>query len=71
MPFNLRNCLLLLMSEKTVLSYYIYFCEYCIDLLKMKTEIEVLSKFSNDYKYNDCQFDFYINEVILKLIKNE
>ena len=71
MSFNLRNCLLLLMSEKTVLSYFIYFCEYCLDLLKLKSQIEVLSKLSMDYKYNDCQFDFYIQEVVLKLIKNE
>ena len=71
MSFNLRNCLLLLMSEKTILSYFIYFCEYCLDLLKLKTQIDVLSKLSMDYKYNDCQFDFYIQEVVLKLIKNE
>jgi histone-lysine N-methyltransferase SETD3 len=69
--FNMRNCLLLLMSEKTVLSYFIYFCEYCLDLLKLKTQIDVLTKLSNDYKYNDCQFDFYIQEVVLKLINNE
>ena len=69
--FNMRNCLLLLMSEKTVLSYFIYFCEYCLDLLKLKTQVDVLSKLSNDYKYNDCQFDFYIQEVVLKLINNE
>ena len=69
--FNMRNCLLLLMSEKTVLSYFIYFCEYCLDLLKLKTQADVLSKISNDYKYNDCQFDFYIQEVVLKLINNE
>ena len=59
------------MSEKTVLSYFIYFCEYCLDLLKLKSQIEVLSKLSMDYKYNDCQFYFYIQEVVLKLIKNE
>ena len=67
--FNLRNCLLLLMSEKTVLSYFIYFCEYCLDLLKLKTQIDILSKLSTDYKYNDYQFDFYIQEIVLKLIK--
>ena len=66
--FNLRNCLLLLMNEKTVLAYYMYFCEYCIDLLKLKTQKDVLTKLSNDYKYNECQFEFYIQEVILKLI---
>ncbi len=66
--FNLRNCLLLLMNEKTVLSYYMYFCEYCINLLKLKSQKEILEKISNDYKYNDCEFDFYIQEVILKLI---
>ena len=69
--FNLRNCLLLLMSEKTVLSYFIFFCEYCLELLKLKTQIEVLTKLSTDYKYNDCQFDFYIQEVIFKLINEE
>ena len=69
--FNLRNILLLLMSEKTVLSYFMYFCEYCLDLLKLKTQIDVLSKLSTDYKYNDCQFDFYIQEIVLKLINNE
>jgi len=67
--FNLRNCLLLLMSEKTVLSYFIYFCEYCLDLLKLKTQMDILSKLSTDYKYNDYQFDFYIQEIVLKLIK--
>ena len=71
MSFNLRNCLLLLMSEKTVLSYFIFFCEYCLELLKLKTQIEVLTKLSTDYKYNDCQFDFYIQEVIFKLINEE
>ena len=69
--FNLRNCLLLLMSEKTVLSYFIFFCEYCLELLKLKTQIEVLTKLSTDYKYNDCQFDFYIQEIVLKLINDE
>ena len=69
--FNLRNCLYLLMSEKTVLSYFIYFCEYCLDLLKLKSQIDVLSKLSSDYKYNDCQFDFYIQEIVLKLINEE
>ena len=59
------------MSEKTVLSYFIFFCEYCIELLKLKTQIEVLTKLSTDYKYNDCQFDFYIKEVIFKLINEE
>ena len=69
--FNLRNCLLLLMNEKTVLAYYMYFCEYCLDLLKLKSHKDVLYKITNDYKYNECQFDFYIQEVILKLLKNE
>jgi histone-lysine N-methyltransferase SETD3 len=66
--FNLRNCLLLLMSEKSVLSYYIYFCEYCINLFSMNNELEILSKLANDYKFSECQFEFYIQEVILKLI---
>ena len=48
-----------------------FFCEYCIELLKLKTQIEVLTKLSTDYKYNDCQFDFYIQEVVFKLINEE
>ena len=69
--FNLRNCLYLLMSEKTVLSYFIYFCEYCLELLKLKTQMEVLTKLSTDYKYSDCQFDFYIQEIVLKLVNDD
>ena len=56
------------MNEKTVLAYYIYFCEYCVNLLKLKSQKEILEKISNDFKSNDCQFDFYIQEVILKLV---
>ena len=67
--FNYRNCLLLLMSEKSVLSYYMYFCEYCLSLFNKTSELEILTKLSKDYKYNECQFDFYIQEVIMKLIK--
>jgi len=68
--FNLRNCLLLLMSEKTVLSFYIYFCEYCLDLFRLNSQIKILSKLAKDYERNDCQFEFYIQEVIFKLIKD-
>ena len=58
------------MSEKTVLSYFIYFCEYCLDLFKLNSQIEILTKLSKDYEFNDCQFEFYIKEVILKLVEN-
>jgi len=47
-----------------------YFGEYCLVLLKLKTKIDVLNKLSIDYKYNDCQFDFYIQEDVLKLIND-
>ena len=70
MSFNLRNCLLLLMSEKTILSYFIYFCEYCLDLFKINSQNEIISKVSKDYEFNDCQFEFYIQEVILKLVQD-
>ena len=69
--FNLRNCTILLMNEKTVLTYYIYFCKYCLGLLKLKSHKEVINKISIDYKYNECQFNCYIEEVILKLFKND
>ena len=63
--FNQRNCILLLMSEKSVLSYYIYFCEYCLSIFNMKNEYEIISNF----KYDDFGFNLYIQEVILKLMK--
>ena len=66
--FNQRNCLLLIISEKILLIYYIYFCEYCLTLFTL-TEREIIAKVSHDYKYNNCQFSFYIQEVILKLIQ--
>ena len=59
------------MSEKTVLSYFIYFCEYCLELLTLKSQIDVLTKLSSDYKYNDCQLDFYIQEIVLKLVNED
>lgn len=66
--FNQRNCLLLIISEKILLIYYIYFCEYCLTLFTL-TEREIITKVSHDYKYNNCQFSLYIQEVILKLIQ--
>ena len=68
--FNLRNCLLLLMSEKTVLSYFLFFCEYCLDLFCLTNKNEIMAKIDNDFRNEQCQFDFYIQEIILKLIEN-
>ena len=69
--FNLRNCLLLLMNEKSVLIYYINFCDYCLWLLNLKTKKEIIDKLAQDNKCVDFKFLFYIKEVILKLIQNE
>ena len=69
--FNVRNILLLLMSEKTILAYYIYFCQYCLELFKLKDKNEIINKLSKDYKYIDTQFDFYIQNVLIKLIDNK
>ena len=63
--FNYKNCLLLTMSEKNVLNYYIYFCEYCLDLFKVKDRNQLIEKLSSDI---DFQFEFYIQEAVLKLI---
>ena len=53
------------MCEKTVLSYYIYFCEYCLSLFNLKSEYDIISNF----KYDDSGFDLYIQEVIMRLMK--
>ena len=65
--FNYKNCLLLTISEKNVINYYIYFCEYCLDLLKVKNRKELIDKLSTNI--NDFQFEFYLQEALLKLIK--
>ncbi len=69
--FNYRNCLLLLISEKNVLMYYIRFCEYCLKLLKSKKKIDIISKISKDFNENDFKFIFYIKDSILKLINEK
>ena len=65
--FNYKNCLLLTISEKNVIDYYIYFCEFCLDLLKVKNRKELIDKLSTNI--NDFQFEFYLQEALLKLIK--
>ena len=69
--FNYRNCLLLLMSEKKVLIYYIEFCTYCLNLLKMKNKKKVIEKVSKDLQDNNLKYNFYIKDAILKLINEE
>ena len=68
--FNMKNCLLLLMSEKSVLLYFIEFCEYCLGLFNL-SKLEIISKISVEFKEEECPFDWYIQQVILKLIKEE
>ena len=65
--FNYKNSLLLIISEKNVIDYYIYFCEFCLDLLKVKNRKELIDKLSTNI--NDFQFEFYLQEALLKLIK--
>ena len=65
--FNYKNCLLLTISEKNVINYYIYFCEFCLELLKVKNRKELIDKLSTNI--NDFQFEFYLQETLLKLIK--
>ena len=48
--------------------YYIQFCEYCLKLLNSKKITEVLVNFAKEYKENDFKYNFYIKEVILKLV---
>ena len=56
------------MNEKSVLMYYINFCEYCLKLLKTKKKIDVIGKLAKDFKDNDFKLNFYIRDAILKLI---
>ena len=39
-------------------------------LFKLNSKIQILSKLSNDYEHKECQFEFYIQNVILKLIQD-
>ena len=67
LPLNYKNCLLLIMSEKSVITHYIYFCDFCLDVLKVKNRKELIEKLS--VNINDFQYEFYIQEALLKLIK--
>ena len=67
LSFNIKNCLYLVISEKTVLRFYIFLCEYCLELFEL-TEDEIVQRMNKDFPYGQCQFDFYVQEVILKLI---
>ena len=69
--FNYRNCLLLLMSEKKVLIYYIEFCDYCLKLLRMKNKKKVIEKITKDLKDDIPKYNFYVKDAILKLINEE
>ena len=66
--FNEKNILLLLINEKSVLKYYIHFCEYCLELIKLNNKKEVLAKITNDINYSDFQFDFYIQDAVFRLV---
>ena len=65
--FNYKNCLLLVMGEKKVINYYIYFCEYCLEKLKIQSRKQLIDELS--ININDFQFEFYLQEALLKLIK--
>ena len=65
--FNYKNCLLLIMGEKKVINYYIYFCEYCLEKLKINNRKQLIDELS--ININDFQFEFYLQEALLKLIK--
>ena len=69
--FNYKNCLLLIMSEKNVLIYYIEFCDYCLKLLNMKSKRKVIEKVSKDLKDSDTKINLYIKDYILKLVNDE
>ncbi len=69
--FNYKNCLLLLMSEKKVLIFYIEFCDYCLKLLRMKNKKKVIEKATRDLQENNLKFNFYIKDAILKIVKEE
>ena len=69
--FNYKNCLLLIMSEKNVLIYYIEFCDYCLKLLNMKSKRRVIEKVSKDLKDSDAKINLYIKDYILKLVNDE
>ena len=67
LSYNIKNCIILVMSEKKVLHYFIDFCEYCLKLFKM-SEIQIISQINNDYKNYEIQCKEYIEKVLLKLI---
>ena len=67
--YNQRNCIIIRISEKEILLFYIAFCEYCIELLSLNSKDKIVSKVSYDYKDNNCPYEYYISN-ILRLFKD-
>ena len=67
LSFNIKNCLYLIISEKTVLRYYTFLSEYCLELFDL-SEDEIIRKMNKDFPHGHCYFHFYVQEVLLKLI---
>lgn len=69
LTFNERNCIILRMSEKKILMFFIDFCQYCLHLLSFDKQIDVINTFASDFKYEECLFEYYIDYVILRLVE--
>ena len=64
LTYNQRNCIIIRMSEKEILLFYIAFCDYCIDLLSLNSKDKIISKVSYDYKDSNCPYEYYITNIL-------
>ena len=62
--YNQRNCIIIRMSEKEILLFYIAFCDYCKELLSLNSKDKIISKVSYDYKDSNCPYEYYISNIL-------
>ena len=64
LTYNQRNCIIIRMSEKEILLFYIAFCDYCKELLSLNSKDKIISKVSYDYKDSNCPYEYYISNIL-------
>lgn len=68
LTFNLRNCLIMRISEKRILHFYIEFSEYCLSLIERSFD-EAKDVLADDWGNNTSPYDLYLFDTLLPLLK--
>lgn len=68
---NSKNCIIIRMSEKEILLFFIELCDYCLNLLTLNDFDKITKKLYYDYKDSYCPFEYYINKYLFFLYRED